>query len=225
MNKAKIFVGYDSREKVAYHTFVESCIQHSSVPLEITPLSLNHLNGYKELHTDGSNDFIYTRFLVPFLSNYTGISIFFDGDMILRTDIQDLLNLIDLSKAVQVVQHDYKTKVSVKYLGSKNEDYPRKNWSSVIIFNNAHEANRVLTPEFVMEKPGSYLHRFSWLSDELIGSLPIEWNWLISEYSFNPNCRLAHFTLGTPCFSDFQNQDLSSEWLHYKMEAMSHLER
>ena len=220
----KFFIGYDDREKVAFYTCLESIVSHASIPVSVTPLALPSLADYTETHSDGSNQFIYSRFLVPYLSSFEGYSIFFDGDMILRSDVRDLVELIDPAYAVQVVKHEYKTKFNTKYLGAKNEDYPKKNWSSVIVFNNAHELNRVLTPEFVQKQPGSYLHRFSWLDDKSVGSLPMEWNWLITEYTDNRDCSLAHFTLGTPCFEGYQNQFLGDEWLRHRNEVVSHYE-
>jgi hypothetical protein len=111
-----------------------------------------------------------------------------------------------------VVKHDYKTKMKTKYLGSKNEDYPRKNWSSVILWNCSTFPNRKLTPEFVQGQPGSFLHRFSWLDDERIGELPIEWNWLPDEFGPNPDAKLLHYTLGTPSFHEFADTPQSEEW-------------
>jgi lipopolysaccharide biosynthesis glycosyltransferase len=133
--------------------------------------------------------------------------------MILREDIVKLWELRDDSKAVMVVKHDYKTKMNEKYLGSKNEDYPRKNWSSVIMWNCSHPKNRILTPSFVEQATGAQLHRFSWLDDNDIGELPKEWNWLDVEYDYNLNAKLVHFTLGTPCFHEFAVQgSFSNEW-------------
>ena len=207
-----IYIGYDSRESVAYHVCSNSIIRHGTVPVSINPLSLKLLQNYEELHTDGSNQFIYSRFLVPYLQNYSGWAIFIDGDMILRDDIKQLYEMRDESKAVQVVQHDYKTRMKVKYLGAKNEDYPRKNWSSVILWNCGHERNKILTPEFVQTATGAQLHRFSWLADDLIGSLPKEWNWLPDEYGENKDAKLLHYTLGTPCFHEFADTPQGSEW-------------
>ena len=207
-----IYIGYDSRESVAYHVCSNSIIRHGTVPVSINPLSLKLLQNYEELHTDGSNQFIYSRFLVPYLQNYSGWAIFIDGDMILRDDIKQLYEMRDESKAVQVVQHDYKTRMKVKYLGAKNEDYPRKNWSSVILWNCGHERNKILTPEFVQTATGAQLHRFSWLADDLIGSLPKEWNWLPDEFGTNDNAKLLHWTLGTPCFNEFAGANQAEEW-------------
>lgn len=207
-----IVVGFDEREAIAYHVFCQSVLEYSSRPLQFLPLAENTLTDYKEIHTDGSNKFIYSRFLTPYLMNYSGWAIFADGDMVCRADISELWALRDETKAVQVVQHDYQTKSHKKYLGNKNENYPRKNWSSVILWNCAHPSNHVLSPEFIQNKPGSYLHRFSWLDDGVIGELPAEWNWLAIEYPENPDAKLIHYTLGTPCFKEYENESMSEEW-------------
>jgi lipopolysaccharide biosynthesis glycosyltransferase len=209
----RVFVGYDGEvEPVAYHAFCQSVIENSSVPVSFTPLALNTLKDYKENHTDGSNAFIYSRFLVPYLCDYEGIAIFCDGDMICAGDIAELAEYTNKEpdKAVFVVKHDYKTKHPVKYLGNKNEDYPRKNWSSVIVFNNKY--HKELTLDAVMSNSGKYLHRFSWLNDEQIGELPIEWNYLESEYEQRDNIKLIHYTIGTPCFEGYEDTPNAYHW-------------
>jgi len=207
-----VFIGYDPREAIAFHVCANSIIRNSSRPVSIIPVALNLFKDYSETHTDGSNHFIYTRFLVPYLMSWTGSAIFIDGDMIVRGDIAELWDLRDISKDVMVVKHDYKTKMKTKYLGSKNEDYPRKNWSSVIVWNCNSFPNRKLTPEFVQSQPGSFLHRFSWLDNERIGELPIEWNWLPDEFGPNTDAKLLHYTLGTPSFHEFADTPQSEEW-------------
>ena len=209
-------VGFDQREAVAYHVFCQSVIEGSSNPIQFLPLAENNLSEYKEVHTDGSNKFIYSRFLTPYLMNFTDWAIFADGDMVCQADISELWALRDESKAVQVVKHDYQTKAKTKYLGNKNENYPRKNWSSLILWNCKHPANKVLTPEFIQGESGSFLHRFSWLDDSLIGELPKEWNWLAIEYPKNESAKLIHYTLGTPCFKDYSAKSHSEVWYeHY----------
>jgi lipopolysaccharide biosynthesis glycosyltransferase len=207
-----IFIGYDHREAIAYHVCANSIIRHSSKPISITPLALKNMQDYQETHTDGSNQFIYSRFLVPHLMEYTGWAIFMDGDMLLRDDIEKLWALRDDSKAVMVVKHDYKTKMTEKYLGAKNEDYPRKNWSSVILWNCGHAANKIVTPEFIEKSTGAQLHRFTWLPDELVGELPKVWNWLPDEFGANQDAKLLHYTLGTPSFHDFATTPMGDEW-------------
>jgi lipopolysaccharide biosynthesis glycosyltransferase len=180
--------------------------------VSINPLALNILKDYEEKHTDGSNHFIYSRFLVPHLMEYNGWAIFMDGDMLVREDIEKLWSLRDDTKAVMVVKHDYKTKMTEKYLGAKNEDYPRKNWSSVILWNCGHAANKVVTPEFIETATGAQLHRFTWLADELVGELPTVWNWLPDEFGANQDAKLLHYTLGTPSFHDFATTPMGDEW-------------
>ena len=210
-----LFVGFDPREAVAYHVFCNSIIQNTSVPVQITPLVLSQLQEFNERHDDRSNDFIYSRFLTPYLSDFKGWAIFADGDMICQGDLKELIDMADPSKAVMVVKHDYQTKATQKYLGNINENYPRKNWSSVILWNCDHPKHKILTPDFVSKQTGKFLHRFSWLDDQDIGELPLEWNWLASEYRVNREAKLIHFTLGTPCFKDYKNSDMADIWYHY----------
>jgi lipopolysaccharide biosynthesis glycosyltransferase len=212
VNKITLVVGFDQREAVAYHTFCQSVLEKASLPVQIIPLAENTLAGYRETHSDGSNKFIYSRFLTPYLNNFSGWAIFADGDMICQTDIKELWDLRDEAKAVQVVKHDYQTKSHTKYLGNKNENYPRKNWSSLILWNCAHPAHRLLTPEFIQQQKGSYLHRFSWLQDDQVGELPQNWNWLAIEYEDNPQAKLIHYTLGAPCFKDYADSEMAQPW-------------
>jgi len=211
-NLVRIIIGFDQREAVAYHTFCQSIIEHASIPVSFTPLAINTLKDYKETHTDKSNDFIYSRFLTPYLNQYQGWAIFADGDMICQADIRELWDLKDESKALLVVKHDYQTKAHQKYLGNVNENYPRKNWSSVILWNCKHPKHQILTPDFIANQTGKYLHRFAWLDDNDIGELPMEWNWLAIEYPENRKAKLIHYTLGTPCFKDYKNTEMADIW-------------
>ena len=205
----RIFVGYDPKEAIAYHNFCESVIKHCSEPVSFTPLALNTLQDYKENHKDGSNEFIYSRFLVPHLCGYKGKALFVDGDMLCKADISELFR--PMFDAVKVVKHNYKTKYPIKYLGNINEDYPRKNWSSVMLFNCSHKDCSKLTPEYVAKASGKELHRFEWTDS--VGDLPIEWNWLANEYDYNPDAKLIHYTIGTPCFKGYHDMDYGKEWM------------
>lgn len=209
----RIFVGYDAREAVAYHVCCQSIITRASRPLAIYPLALHLFDReYREKHTDGTNAFIYSRFLIPWLCHWQGHAIFLDGDMIVRDDIAELWNMRRGDKGVQCVQHDYKTKYPVKYLGNANRDYPRKNWSSVMIFNCGFYPNRVLTPEFVESKDGAYLHRMGWLTDDQIDPLPPIWNHLTMEFDRNDMAQLLHYTIGIPAFPEYAEQEGADEW-------------
>ena len=212
MERINLVVGFDQRESVAYHVFCQSVIDRASMPVAFMPLLPKALSGYTESHRDGSNIFIYTRFLTPWLMGYTGWAIFADGDMVCNADIAELWKLRDPSKAVMVAKHDYKTKAQVKYLGNKNENYPRKNWSSVILWNCGHPDNRLLTPDLVASKDGAFLHRFTWLADDKIGEIPKEWNWLAIEYEPKDDAKLIHYTLGTPCFRDYRDSEMADKW-------------
>jgi hypothetical protein len=219
-NMIRIFIGFDTRETVAHHVCAHSIIRQSTQPVALTPLALGNLAGYSERHGDGSNQFVYSRFLVPHLMEHAGWALYLDGDMILLADIAALWSMRDQTKAVQVVQHDYRTRAQSKYLGAPNHDYPRKNWSSVVLWNCAHPAHRLLTPAYVEAAPGSVLHRFAWLDDGAIGALPVEWNWLPDEFGENPNAKLLHWTLGTPCFAEHAKAPSAALW-HRERERMN----
>ena len=216
----KVFVGFDEKEAVVFHTCVQSIIEHCKVPVSIHPLNLKMFQNYKETHSDGSNNFIYSRFLVPYLNNFDGKALFLDGDMIVNDDLNNLFEQFDDKYAVQVVKHDYKTKYPVKYLGHKNDDYPKKNWSSVILFNCSHPKNKILTPKLIESAKGSYLHRFSWLDDKEVGEISKEWNYLVLEYPETTKAKIFHYTVGAPCFSDFNYGKEATIWhdIHLKSQ-------
>ena len=216
----RVFVGYDPREAIAFHVCVSSIIRHCSEPVQICPLYLgNFKRFYSESHTDGSNQFIYSRFLVPYLCGFVGHAIFLDGDMLVQGDMAELWSMRSHWHATQVVKHNYKTKASQKYLGNKNEDYPKKNWSSVILWNCGHYGNRVLTPDYVENSTGAHLHRFEWLKEDRVGSLDMGWNWLATEYPDKYDAEVVHYTLGTPCFDEYKAAPMADIW-HKEREVL-----
>jgi lipopolysaccharide biosynthesis glycosyltransferase len=156
--------------------------------------------------------------------NFKGRAIFIDGDMVVRGDIIELYESLQTAHDVAVVKHDYKTRMPVKYMGAPNEDYPRKNWSSVIVWDCQSYPNRRLTPDFVQKQPGSFLHRFSWIDDDRIQALPLEWNWLPDELGENTEAKLLHYTLGTPCFHEFADTTQAAEW-HSEHGLAQHCEQ
>jgi hypothetical protein len=202
----RVFVGYDPREAVAYHTCVQSIIETARDPMN---LSFTPVCGPQR---DGSNTFIYSRFEVPWRCGFKGIALWLDGDMIVRHPIEDLAALIRLDVGACVVKHDYKTKHPIKYLGNKNEDYERKNWSSVIGWNCNFFPNRALTPEYIAEQTGAHLHRFAWLADHQIGEISSEWNRLVLEQAVTPDDKILHYTCGTPCFAEYADCDSAEYW-------------
>ena len=208
----KVFIGYDPREAVAFSVLAHSIHARASVPVSITPLVLSELSGIltRERHSLQSTDFSFSRFLTPFLSDYAGWSIFTDCDMLVRDDIAHLYALRDERYAVMVVKHEHVPKESTKFLGQPQTPYQKKNWSSVMLFNNAR--CRALTPEYVNAASGLELHQFKWLgSDALIGELPREWNHLVG-YDATGRASLAHFTIGGPYFPEYRDCEYSREW-------------
>lgn len=169
---------------------------------------------YQRENEDGATEFSFSRFLTPYLSGYTGQSIFMDCDMLARGDIYDVFEHCALNKDVFVVKHHYTPKTTTKFLGNKQEPYPKKNWSSFMVFNNFTFPCKKLTPEKVSIESGAYLHQFKWTKEDRVGSLPIEYNHLVGEYEPNPKARVVHFTLGTPCFDGYKEQEYAEEWFH-----------
>ena len=216
-----IFIGYDPDEAVAYHTLSHSILRRASIPVSIAPLMRRQLGAMyrRERGPTESTEFSLTRFLVPALSGYRGWSVFMDCDMLCRADIAGLAAEIERQpdRAVLVCQHDYVPKTERKFLGRVQTRYPRKNWSSLMVFNNPRCS--ALTPEYVNAASGLDLHRFKWLDDAEIGALPLEWNWLVGEYDRNPGARIAHFTLGGPYFEAYRGCDYADEWFA-EFEAM-----
>lgn len=214
----KVFVGYDPVESVAWHTMVSSIYRQSSRPLAIVPVNLANLKHIYDRPRDPkqSNEFSFTRFLVPYLCNYQGYGIFFDCDQLLRTDIAEIFSVLDEQpgKAVYVVKHTYEPRDDIKYLNTVQYKYPRKNWSSVVLWNCAHDKNRIVTADFVNKVEALSLHRFTWLDDNEIGELDVRWNWLVGEYDAPPkDVKNVHWTVGGPYFYEYANADFSDEWL------------
>ena len=218
----RIFIGYDSNEVVAYHVCAHSIIKRASGPVSITPIKLSHVPEFHRDKKEGSTEFSFSRFLTPYLSGYSGQSIFMDCDMLVLTDIYEILKEVRLDSDVSVVKHDYTPKHDIKFLGNKQAAYPRKNWSSVMVFNNYTAPCKKLLPQYVSEKSGAHLHQFEWCKDERIGELSAEWNHLVGEYDYNPNAKIAHFTLGTPCFRDYQKQEYAETWFNEYEDMISH---
>ncbi len=211
----RIFIGYDPRESVAFHVLSHSLLSRSSVPLSVSPLVRSQLKSiYKRPRgPTESTEFSMTRFLVPYLSGYTGWSLYMDCDMLCRTDIEALAAETErhADKAVLVCKHDYVPRSERKFLDQVQTKYLRKNWSSLMLFNNAR--CRALTPQYVSSASGLDLHRFAWLDERLIGELPLEWNWLVGEYPYNAGAKIVHFTLGGPYFEAYRGCDYAEEWL------------
>ena len=213
----KIFVGYDTREDIAYQVCKHSII--SKQPnADVRPLRQQELRdaGWYTRPIDklASTEFTFTRFLIPELTNFDGWALFMDCDMILTTDIKELFDQADDKYAVMCVQHDYKVKETTKMDGQKQTIYPRKNWSSVVLWNCGHKSNKKVTQDFVNnpEINGAYLHRFSWLKDKEIGELNHTWNYLVGVYNDIDKPKLIHYTEGGPWFENYRDTEFAQLW-------------
>src|SRR6266705_116169 len=218
MDPLRIFIGYDSKEPVAYHVLAQSILRRASCPVAFTPLVQDQLRAAK-LYTrprgpTESTEFSMTRFLVPCLCEYRGLAIFMDCDMLCQADVAELVALAHAqsNKPVLICPHEYTPRTDKKFLGQVQTSYPRKNWSSLMIFNLQHFGCRMLTVPYVNKASGLELHRFNWLDHQMIGKLPLEWNWLVGEYDPNPQAKLLHYTLGGPWFSETRDCDQADAW-------------
>lgn len=219
---ARIFIGYDSRIPVAFGTLAHSITAHASMPVAVTPLNLRNLAGVFRRPPEPlqSTEFSFSRFLVPFLSGFQGWSLFMDNDIVVRCDIAELWALRDETRAVMVVQHDHDPAGATKFLGAAQTRYARKNWSSVMLFNNAR--CRALTPDYVSTAPGLDLHQFRWLADDaLIGALPPAWNYLAGYTEGVADPAAVHYTEGGPWYPDYAATEYAADWLA-AFEAANH---
>lgn len=216
-------MGYDAREAAGTFVFLQSLRETTRARV-----SVEFVGGRQR---DSTNAFgAHERFSVPARCGFRGLALFVDGaDMLLRADLAGLFEEADSYSAVQVVKHDYATRHPRKYIGvpemeADNVDYPRKNWSSVMLFRCDHSACRRLTPEFLEGKSASYLHRFEWAADERVGELSPEWNWLADEYGYGREARLLHWTAGIPGFRQYRNAPHADEWRATMMRAVRGLQ-
>ena len=213
------FIGYDSREDIAYRVCKQSLLKYASIDLNIIALKLYELiaKGFYKRPIDplASTEFTYSRFLIPSLMDFKGWAVFCDCDFLFMEDVSKLFSNLSDDKAVYCVQHDYKPKEKHKMDGQQPTIYPRKNWSSFIVFNCAHLSNKTLDVELVNKETGSFLHQFKWLKDNEIGSLDERWNWLegwTSHHNKN-NPYAVHYTRGGPWFEEWHDVEFAKEWL------------
>jgi len=215
-----IFIGYDSKEKVAYNVLSHSIIQNSTKPVAITPIALNHLKDdfVRERNALSSTEFSFSRFMIPHLMNYQGWALFMDCDMLMFEDVSKLWRMRDDSKAIQVCKHNYIPKEDKKFLGQVQTKYEKKNWSSFMLMNC--RKCTTLTPDYVNKASGLELHQFKWLEgDHLIGDLPLEWNWLVDEYEHKDDVYNVHYTKGGPWFEEYAKCDYSQDWFRNLEES------
>lgn len=217
----RVFIGFDKDEPITYSVLAHSIMRHASVPVSITPLVLEQLPMTRKRDDKQSTDFAYSRFLVPWLCNYEGHAIFMDSDMLVRADIAELFEAIDKNAAVSCVKHDYVPRNENKFLDQPQTSYIRKNWSSLMVFNNSECKN--LSVNRVNTGSGMHLHQFQWVeNNQYIGAIDPAWNHLVGEYAENPDAKNVHFTLGAPCFAKYANCEYAQEWREEKNRMLHH---
>jgi hypothetical protein len=215
----RIFIGWDQREADAFDVACFSLKRRASIPVEIAPIKLDDLiaGGIYRRTKDplATTEFTYSRFLTPFLAGFRGWALFCDCDFLWLADVAELLDFADPAKALYCVQHDYRPTETAKMDGQIQTTYPRKNWSSLMLFNCEHPSVRKLTPDVVNRESGAYLRRFQWAADQDIGELPEEWNWLEgwSKCPESGTPKAVHFTRGGPWFEQWRGVDHAELWL------------
>ncbi len=229
----KVFVGYDESEKEAYKVAVHSLRSASRIEPEIISLQNLRDRGLWTRPVDSrggqsfdlisgapcSTDFAISRFLVPIICQ-SGWAMFADSDVVFMVDPIQVLKFADPSKAVMCVKHNH-LGGGTKMVNKTQTSYPRKNWSSVMLFNCDHPANRRLTLSDVNSRPGRDLHAFYWLSDNEIGELPHDWNWLVNVSPKPEHPKIAHFTNGGPWLEGWSGAENDELWLYYYNKALN----
>jgi lipopolysaccharide biosynthesis glycosyltransferase len=220
MEPLRIYVGWDSREDIAYQACRQSLKDTASVPIKVIPLKQAQLKRdemyWREKDQLASTEFTFTRFLLPELADFKGWALFIDCDFIALDDVKKLFDQADNKYAIMCAQHDYAPKAGTKMDGQQQHNYPRKNWSSMMLVNCGHPSNRLLTKELVNDPKvdGKYLHRFSWLEDEEVGKLSHEWNWLVGWYNEpeDGKPKFLHYTEGGPWFEKYKDCEYNLEY-------------
>ena len=223
-----IYIGYDTREDMAYQVCKYS-LNKKAVDIKVHPLKLTELRDRELYWRDedklGSTEFTFSRFLIPELNNFKGWALFCDCDLLFMEDVNNLFALANEKYALMCVQHDYKPKEGTKMDGKQQFIFPRKNWSSVVLWNCGHESNKKINRELVNnpETTGKYLHRFSWLEDHEIGSIPHHWNWLAGWYEEpkDGTPKAIHYTEGGPWFENYRFCEYHQLWKDTLSEMMA----
>lgn len=214
----KVFVGYDSREDIAFRVCKHSILKHQP-HANVLPIKQADLAGIYKRPVDplSSTEFSFTRFLVPYLTCYKGWALFVDCDFLFLEDVSKLFDLVENKYAVMVVKHNYCPVNKFKMDGKRQYLYPRKNWSSLILFNCSHPSNQQLTLNLINSSTGQYLHQFCWLDDNEIGELDFQWNWLVG-WNNTGIPKALHYTEGGPWFENYKNCEYSDIWLNYRSD-------
>ena len=238
----RVFVGYDPKEHEAYEVCRRSLIRHATVPLDVRPIRQPDLRAsglyWRTRGHMESTEFSFTRFLTPFLAGYRGWALFIDCDFLYLADVAELIASAVPSDAaaakrlaVVCVKHEYTPLEATKMDGVMQTVYPRKNWSSMVLYNCAHPKNvAALTPDAVSTKTGAFLHRFSWLDDDEIGEVPFVWNFLVGHNKVDPDDpttkpKALHYTCGGPWFDRYRDCEFADLWIKEAEELRAEKEK
>tara|TARA_A100001015_G_scaffold106714_1_gene118444 strand:+ start:3458 stop:4252 length:795 start_codon:yes stop_codon:yes gene_type:complete len=247
-----IYIGYDSREHDAFEVLKYSILKKSSKPINVYAINqekLRRMGIYRRAWLLGSSekpmpknkfdsqqidlfdkrpystDFSFTRFLIPFLNRYEGWALYLDSDMYFRSDPMEIFEKYNnKSKAIYCVKHKYKPVEKIKMYGTKQIKYPRKNWSSLVLYNCSHKSHENLTIDDVNTKTGRWLHNFKWLKENDIGNIPLTWNWLEGYSSQKISPKNVHFTRGGPWFPNLKFKLRDNEKKYFKEWVNLHKE-
>lgn len=219
----QLYIGYDKQFEDNIDVQIHSILKNTNTELKITLLKLEELKKilWRKKEKKQTTDSAFTRWLVPYLSDYKGWSLYMDSDMFCRDNIEQVFNLKDESKSAMVVKNNFYYDQKIKFNDKIQLNYIRKNWSSFILFNNSK--CKVLDLEYINATKGLELHQFKWLNDEQIGELPKEWNYLVEVEQSKIEAKNVHWTLGGPWFKSKQDVEYSEEWKKTKLYLQKNL--
>ena len=210
----RVFIGYDPSQDISFEVLRYSLQKHTTQELDIRAIDAEKIpNWGRPIDPLASTPFTYTRFLVPWLCDYEGIALFMDGDMLALGDVSELFALPMDDLALRVRQHDYNPQATVKMGGKVQTQYPRKNWSSLMLMNCSKLG--AWTKEAVETQTGAWLHRFEAIGDEQIGDISEEWN--VLDHMTGPT-KLLHYTSGGPWLAGCEDADHADLWHEYREE-------
>lgn len=231
--KRSIWVGFDSRHAAAAAVCRHSIERRLTQPIPVRGVVLDNLQRagvytrpIERRPSDGgvleqlwdpisdaamSTEFAISRFLTPWLAG-SGQALFLDCDIVSRINLVKLFDQFDPKYAVMCVKHQHKPVETTKMDGQTQTVYPRKNWSSVMLFNCDHPANAGLTVDLINTVPGRDLHGFCWLEDDQIGELHPRYNYLVGHTKlYEPMSKespaVIHWTDGYPLLRGYENAE------------------
>lgn len=223
-----VYIGFDTRnygQTLAYEgckRSIEANLNRDKYDVVIHQLNLKELmkegHMYREVDPLAATEFTYTRFLVPFLNNYQGKALFCDSDFIWTCCVSEAFNYLEEGQAVACVQHEYTPHAVVKMNGLHQTNYPRKNWSSLMVFDCGHSSTQQLTVKAVNEQTPAWLHRMTWAKDEEIGWIPYQYNYLVGYYDTD-DAKVYHYTDGGPWHPGYENVQYGEQWRQYMADA------